>query len=51
MPQNFEELGAKAEDIPHMVNSLCRGNGRQGFIEGFVKLDEADCTKIYEMMV
>jgi hypothetical protein len=34
-----------------MVNSLCRGNGRQGFIEGFVKLDESDCTKIYEMMI
>jgi len=48
---NFEQLGAKAEDIPHMVNSLCNGNGRNGTIGGFVTLNEEDCTKIYELMV
>ena len=51
MPSNFAELGAKKEDIPKLVDVLCDGNGREGYIEGFVRLDKADCTKIYEMMV
>ena len=51
MPSNFEELGAKKEDIPKLVEVLCRGDGRDGTITGFVTLDEEDCTKIYEMMV
>lgn len=51
MPKNFAELGAKREDIPKLVEVLCRGDGRMGSISGFVTLDEADCTRIYEMMV
>ena len=51
MPKNFEELGAKEEDIPKLVEVLCRGDGRTGTISGFVELDEADCEKIYRMMV
>ena len=51
MPKNFEELGAKEEDIPALVHALCRGNGRQGSISGFVTLNEEDCGKIYRMMV
>ena len=51
MPSNFAELGAKEEDIPKLVNVLCRGDGRDGTIEGFIKLNEDDCTKIYKMMV
>ena len=51
MPKNFEELGAKEEDIPKLVNVLCRGDGRDGTISGFVTLNEDDCTKIYKMMV
>lgn len=51
MPKNFAELGAKAEDIPQMVESLCCGNGRNGTLNGFVQLDKEDCTKIYEMMI
>jgi len=51
MPKNFAELGAKEEDIPKLVNVLCRGDGRQGSISGFVTLNEEDCTKIYKMMV
>ncbi len=51
MPKNFEELGAKKEDIPKLVEMLCRGDGRDGKISGFVTLDEQDCTKIYEMMI
>ena len=51
MPTTFAELGAKEEDIPQLVETLCRGNGRDGSISGFVTLDEADCTKIYQMML
>ena len=51
MPKNFEELGAKEEDIPKLVEVLCRGDGRQGTISGFVTLNEEDCTKIYHMMI
>ncbi len=51
MPRNFAELGAREEDIPALVRTLCYGNGRQGSISGFVTLNEEDCTKIYRMMV
>ena len=51
MPKNFEELGAKEEDIPYMVKTLCYGNGRNGTVGGFVSLNEQDCTKIYQMML
>ncbi|RKM56540.1 iron-containing alcohol dehydrogenase [Butyrivibrio sp. X503] len=51
MPRNFEELGAKKEDIPKLVDVLCNGDGRPGSISGFVTLNEDDCTKIYEMML
>ncbi|MBQ8955815.1 MAG: iron-containing alcohol dehydrogenase [Lachnospiraceae bacterium] len=51
MPKNFDELGAKEEDIPKLVETLCRGNGRDGSLHGFVELDESDCTKVYQMMV
>lgn len=51
MPLTFDELGAKEEDIPKLVQMLCRGDGREGTISGFVTLNEEDCTKIYQMMV
>lgn len=51
MPKNFEQLGAKAEDIPKLVDVLCNGNGRCGTIRGFVTLNEQDCKNIYELMV
>ena len=51
MPRNFAELGAKEEDIPALVKALCRGDGRQGTISGFVTLNEDDCAKIYRLMV
>lgn len=51
MPKNFEELGAKEEDIPELVDVLCNGNGRTGTISGFVELNEEDCTNIYRLMV
>ncbi len=51
MPKNFKELGAREEDIPKLVEALCRGDGRQGSISGFVTLNEEDCAKIYRMMI
>ena len=51
MPKNFEELGAKEEDIPKLVDVLCNGNGRTGTISGFVELNEEDCTNIYRLML
>jgi len=51
MPKNFAELGAKEEDIPKLVEVLCRGDGRNGSITGFVTLNEDDCAKIYKMMI
>ena len=51
MPKNFAELGAKEEDIPYLVNTLCNGNGRDGSISGFVTLNEKDCRNIYQLMV
>ena len=51
MPKNFAELGAREEDIPKLVDLLCNGNGRKGTINGFVTLNEEDCTKIYKAMI
>ena len=51
MPKNFEQLGAKEEDIPKLVDVLCHSEGRDGNVYGFVKLSAEDCTKIYQMMV
>ena len=51
MPKNLAELGAKEEDIPKMVESLCRGNGRQGTLTGFTTLNEEDCANIYRLML
>ncbi len=51
MPKNFEELGAKEEDIPKLVQCLLYGDGGSGKISGFVTLDEDSCTEIYKMMV
>ncbi len=51
MPENFEELGAKEEDIPKLVEMLCYGGGRNGKVTGFVTLDEKDCENIYRMMI
>ncbi len=50
MPKNFEELGANAEDIPEMARRCVFGDGRLGYIEGFVRLDERDVKNIYEDM-
>lgn len=46
MPINFEELGAKEEDIPVLVEKLGVGEGRTG---GFVSLTSADVAAIYKI--
>ena len=51
MPKNFAEIGAKEEDIPQLVDVLCNGNGRKGTLNGFVTLNEEDCTAIYKLML
>jgi alcohol dehydrogenase YqhD (iron-dependent ADH family) len=48
MPIRFSQLGAKAEDIPKMLKVLNIGDKTIGF---FVKLNEEDVRKIYELAV
>jgi len=44
MPINFEELGAKEEDIPVLVEKLGLGDG---LTWGFVRLSSKDVAEIY----
>lgn len=46
MPINFEQLGAKVEDIPALVDKFGIGDGKTG---GYVALDAAAVTEIYEI--
>jgi len=48
MPIRFSELGAKPEDIPTLVKTMCLGENTLG---SFVKLTEKDVRKIYELAV
>lgn len=45
MPINFEQLGAKEEDIPLLASKM----GIKGTTGGFVKLTTADVEKIYHI--
>jgi len=51
MPSNFDELGAKERDIEQMAHSACYGDGRNGYIGGFVSLSEQDVQNIYRLML
>ncbi len=51
MPKNFEELGAKEEDIERLAHSCCYGDGRTGTCEGFVSLRQKDVENIYRGML
>jgi hypothetical protein len=51
MPRTIGELGGSEEDIPTLVNVLCRGDGRNGTIGGFLTLDEEQCAEIYRAML
>ena len=48
MPINFEELGAKEEDIPVLVEKFGLGDGKTG---GFVSLSSEDIANIYRIAV
>ena len=47
MPINFDQLGAKKQDIPYMVSRLIN-NGRT-HMGNYVKLDKQDIIKIFEL--
>ncbi len=51
MPKNFSELGAKAEDIPYLADTMVNGNGRGGIYKGFCTLTKEDCINIYKLML
>ena len=51
MPKNFEELGAKEEDIEKMANICCYGDVRTGTVGGFVTLNQQDVENIYKLML
>lgn len=51
MPKNFEELGAKEEDIERMAHCACHGDARTGTIGGFVSLNQQDVENIYRLML
>ncbi|MBE5935625.1 MAG: iron-containing alcohol dehydrogenase [Lachnospiraceae bacterium] len=51
MPKNFEELGAKEEDIEYMAHTCCYGDGGNGTVGGFVTLKQEDVEKIYRLML
>jgi alcohol dehydrogenase YqhD (iron-dependent ADH family) len=51
MPSNFAGLGAKEEDIGKMAHTACYGDGREGTIGGFVRLNETDVINIYRLMI
>ncbi len=51
MPKNFEELGAKEEDIPYLAETMVNGNGRKGVFQGFCTLTKEDCINIYKLML
>lgn len=52
MPKNFEELGAKEEDIEKLAYTCCYGKGNEGGkIGGFVTLEQKDVEAIYKLMV
>ncbi|MCR5704544.1 MAG: iron-containing alcohol dehydrogenase [Eubacterium sp.] len=52
MPKNFEELGAKEEDIEKLAYTCCYGKGNEGGrIGGFVPLEQKDVEEIYRLML
>ncbi|MGF6989351.1 alcohol dehydrogenase YqhD (iron-dependent ADH family) [Lachnospiraceae bacterium PF1-21] len=51
MPSNFEEIGAKEEDIEKLARNACFGDARTGTLGGFVKLNEKDVENIYRLMI
>ena len=51
MPKNFEELGAKEEDIEKLAHTAVYGNNGTGTMGGFVELSQKDIENIYRLML
>ena len=52
MPKNFEELGAKEEDIEKLAYTACYGDGSgSGKLYGFTTLEQKDVEAIYRLML
>ena len=52
MPVNFEQLGAREEDIPYLAHTCVWGSEHgDGFVHGFADLSEAEVADIYRRMV
>ena len=51
MPKNFEELGAKEEDIEKLAHTAVYGNNGTGIMGGFVELSQKDIENIYRLML
>ena len=49
MPTSFAELGAKEEDIEKMAEVACYGDGRDGYVYGFVNLNKEDVINVYKL--
>ncbi len=49
LPTNFEQLGAKEEDIESMAHNACWGDGRKGTLGVFMKLDQKMVEDIYRL--
>ncbi len=52
MPKNFEELGAKKEDIEKLAHTCCYGSGTvENKVGGFTPLNQKDIEAIYRLML
>lgn len=52
MPKNFEELGAKEDDIEQLAHTCCYGSDNaSGKVVGFTELDQKDVEEIYKLMI
>lgn len=52
MPKNFEELGAKEEDIEKLAHTCCYGSeNASGKVYGFTVLEQKDVEAIYRLML
>ena len=49
--KNFEELGAKEEDIEKLAYNCCYGDVEDGTTGGFVTLNQKDVENIYRLML
>lgn len=52
MPKNFDDLGAKEEDIEKLAYTACYGDGKgSGKLYGFTVLEQKDVEAIYRLML